>query len=185
MRTIFIVLLICWAALDSYIFFFHNRKVVLISDERKSKYILLFFVLTGFILALFTSNGWKMIFTPFRWNGYTGVFLILSGIILKLLVMRELGKNYSIDVGVVPGNRLYKEGIYRYIRHPGYSADILVFFAVALVLFSPLNSLFVLLFPITGVLVRVRIEEGFLIKHFGEEYIKYSRKTRRFIPFIL
>lgn len=185
MNFIFTGLLLFWAGLNIYIFFFHNRKTGTKLQERSSKYLLLFFVLTGFILALFTSEGWRELFEPFKWNGYLGTVLLLFAIVFKLLVMKQLGSSYSIDVGVISGNKLYKEGVYRYIRHPGYSADMIVFCGVALVMFTPLNSLFVLLLPIIGVVIRVGIEERFLIKHFGEEYLEYSRKTRRFIPFII
>jgi protein-S-isoprenylcysteine O-methyltransferase Ste14 len=47
-----------------------------------------------------------------------------------------------------------------------------------------LSSLIALILPTIGVLYRLLVEEKYLKTIFGNEYIEYSRRTWRLIPFV-
>ena len=80
------------------------------------------------------------------------------------------------------GNKLCTSGAFKYVRHPLYAAFLSVFnIGLALYLNSYVYVAWaVLLHPIWHYVVS--FEERLMIDIFGEAYIKYQKKTGRFLP---
>lgn len=76
---------------------------------------------------------------------------------------------------------LAKTGLYRYMRHPQYTAFILVMFGF---LIQWPTLLTMLMFPVlVWVYTRLALkEERKVIEEFGEEYTNYTKQTLAFIP---
>src|SRR5579862_9911875 len=84
----------------------------------------------------------------FVWNAlsdlrYTGVAAFAVGEMVRLLALRDLGRQYSAFITVQPEHRLIQHGIYRTIRHPFYLGQLLFTPSVPLVFRSPL-AIFIL-----------------------------------------
>ena len=82
------------------------------------------------------------------------------------------------------GNFLITNGVYSYIRHPLY-ATFLVFFFLSIVFYF--QSYLIFIAQILSILIAGKIvdkEEAFMKDLFGIEYVKYSERTKKFIPFI-
>jgi len=80
-------------------------------------------------------------------------------------------------------SELVRTGIFKYIRHPMYSS--LLFLAWAVYLKNPDYILFpVAVISTVFLLLTAIADEKECIGYFGDEYIEYSQKTKRFIPFI-
>lgn len=82
------------------------------------------------------------------------------------------------------GNALVTDGLYRYIRHPLYAA-FLTFFYFAVFLYS--QSLWMLMAQIISIIIAGKVvasEEMFMMKLFGKEYEEYTKRTKKFIPFL-
>ena len=82
------------------------------------------------------------------------------------------------------GNILITNGVYTYIRHPLY-ATFLVFFYLSLVFYF--QSYLVFIAQIFSIIIAGKIvnkEEIFMRNLFGKEYVEYSQKTRKFIPYV-
>ncbi len=72
-------------------------------------------------------------------------------------------------------------GVYQLVRHPMYSADIILAWGVFVA--YPLISVFFGVLWLTVVMVVWSyIEEVALIRKFGDAYISYQKKTPMFIP---
>ena len=100
------------------------------------------------------------------------------------MAVLTLGKFFTVDVTIRDNHRLKKDGLFKYIRHPNYSALLLSFLGMALT-FNNWISLFLMVVPITiAFIVRINIEEKVLEQHFGEEYVSYCNETKRLIPFV-
>ena len=113
---------------------------------------------------------------------WLGTFMFAASLWLFFRVHKELGSNWSDSLEVREKHVLVTHGLYRYVRHPMYTAFFM--WAVAQLLLLPnwiagpagivgFGTLF---------LFRVGKEEQMMLDTFGEEYRAYMRRTARLIP---
>lgn len=115
---------------------------------------------------------------------YIGLTVILLGMILRFMAISSLGRMFTVNVSIRKGHQLKQDGMYRLVRHPSYAASLLSFAGFGL----SLNNWYALALAFIPVLIaflyRVRIEEALLTEQFGDTYLAYKKRTRRFIPWI-
>ncbi len=116
-----------------------------------------------------------------RW---VGVAIFVLGLVTAMVGRVQLGRNWVDleDARVRPGQSLVEHGLYRYIRHPIYTGDLLLVVGLELAL----NSWLVLGAALHGCGSRAahRVEEAILSRqHAG--YHAYCARTKRFIPFVV
>lgn len=88
----------------------------------------------------------------------------------------------TILPSVKQGGQLCTSGPYRLIRHPMYTAVLLLLFALLLNDYSPIRLVvFVLVF--VNLLVKMNVEEKILMAHYTD-YEDYISVTKRIIPFV-
>lgn len=113
-----------------------------------------------------------------------GLTLYLSGLAVAIAGRLGLGDNWVDleDSQVLPDHAVVSTGIYRYVRHPIYTGDLLLLAGLQLAL----NSWLVLgvLAPALVVLRRASVEERQLDQQLPE-YASYRARTKRFIPFVV
>lgn len=114
--------------------------------------------------------------------GAVSLALLIFGIIFRWAAVLSLGRSFSVNVAIRPGQTVLKTGFYRWMRHPSYAAMLFCFLAVGLRCRNWISLLIVLVFPIAALLYRIHVEEIALRDHFGQEYVDYSAKTKRLIP---
>lgn len=135
----------------------------------------------GIILG-FTSLG--RIRRGAEFTATAGLVFMVSGIALRWLAIRNLGRYFSGIVQISEGHSLIQNGMYRHIRHPAYAASLLAELGMGLA-FANWISIILIFFPILlAAFYRMHVEEGVLRNAFGEEYDDYSSKTKRLIPWI-
>ncbi len=139
----------------------------------------LMFIL-GFVVAGLDFR-FKWLTLP-AWVSYvaSGVFVIAY--ILYAEVLRE-NTYLSRTIKVQENQKVIDTGLYGIVRHPMYSATLLLFLSMPLVLGSLYSFLIFLLYPII-IGFRIKGEEKFLEKElFG--YTDYKKKVKyRLIPFV-
>mgnify|MGYP005620578199 CR=1 FL=1 len=181
----FFIVLLFWVGFDVYLFFFHNREISGLLQGKRSKYIMLAFVLSGMFGAVAVDGGSKeafmMPFRPYRW---VGVASMIFAVVVRFLVVRQLGSSFAIDVGALPNQQLRTDRLFKVIRHPAYAAEIAGFLGLALVFDYPLSSILSFILPTTGILYRIAVEERNLEYIFGDAYRDYCKKTWRLIPYV-
>jgi protein-S-isoprenylcysteine O-methyltransferase Ste14 len=109
-----------------------------------------------------------------------GTIFIILGTAIRGIAIKKLGKFFSRDVENWKNQKIVKTGIYKYIRHPSYTGNILQIIGFPLIL----NSYYSLLLSFITILVflwRIKVEEEFLIEKLPE-YKKYMEETKRLIP---
>jgi len=106
-----------------------------------------------------------------------GVVLIAVGMVLSILVLARLGRSFSI---VPQARRLVTTGPYAYVRHPLYLCEEIAIIGVAVVHFSALAVL-ILVIQWIFQLRRMANEERLLQTHFPE-YASYAAVTPRITP---
>ncbi len=136
--------------------------------------------LAGFIVAgLGCRFGW---YTLPKGVTIAATVLFLIAYILYAEVLRE-NTYLSRTVEVQENQKVIDTGLYGVVRHPMYSATLLLFLSMPLVLGSVYSFIIFLIYPfiIAG---RIKYEEEFLEKEL-EGYSEYkSRVKYRLIPFI-
>lgn len=135
-------------------------------------------------LAVYISSNYYWPIAPFKAIQYVGLALIITGIILRLLIIDSLGKYFTADVTIREGHQLKKDSFYKYLRHPSYSASLLSFIGFGLSLNNWVSLILIVIAILFAFIRRINIEEKMLTEHFGQEYIDYKRSTYRLVPFI-
>lgn len=118
------------------------------------------------------------------WILYFGQALILIGIIFRLIIIRSLGKYFTVDVTIREDHKIKKEGFYHYLRHPSYSFSLLTFLGLGLYLNNWFSLALAFIPPFLAFSYRIKIEEHALVEQFGDEYIQYRKTTKKLIPFV-
>ena len=126
----------------------------------------------------------------FRFEWYTlpkgvvicGAAVFLAAYILYAEVLRE-NTYLSRTIEVQENQKVIDTGLYGIVRHPMYSATLLLFLSMPIVLGSVYSFLIFLTYPFI-IAKRIRDEEEFLEQELGG-YIEYKQKVKyRLIPFI-
>ncbi|GAB3760324.1 methyltransferase family protein [Spirosoma pomorum] len=118
------------------------------------------------------------------WLSWLALVLTASGLILRVVSMRQLRTGYTRTLKVDAGQSLMTTGLYGVIRHPGYLGSLLVWLFFGLAIGNYLVfTLALLLMPLVYA-YRIRLEEQMLADEFGQQYVAYKRKSWRLIPLI-
>lgn len=113
---------------------------------------------------------------------WAGVGLIIAGALLRRHCFRMLGNSFTAVVVVKPGQQVVERGAYRWVRHPSYTAGMVLFTGTMLALANWLSVAIVLMGAIVAYTYRVHVEERALAEILGEPYRLYMARTKRFIP---
>lgn len=111
-----------------------------------------------------------------------GFVFIMSGVYFRLMVVRSLGRAFTVDVSVAEGQTLHTTGFHRRVRHPSYAFSLLSFLGFGLSLCNGWSLLVAFVPPFLAFRYRIRVEEALLLRHFGEAYAAYMRRTRMLLP---
>ncbi len=142
-------------------------------------------LLIGAIFGEFLPEGILWGHTLFEYIGYTGLYINIVLVLLGLALI--LHGWYIIYHGywkkVKGTGQVCKQGVYQYIRHPQYTGLMLISLGM---IFGWATLPTLIMFPII-IMMYVRLakkEEKDMINEFGEEYLMYKEKTKKFIPFV-
>jgi protein-S-isoprenylcysteine O-methyltransferase Ste14 len=119
---------------------------------------------------------------PFAKN-YLLLALEIMGVALEIWAVITMGRhNLNITPLVKQEAQLVTWGPYRFIRHPMYSALLLIIWPLIIDRFSLFLLITGLVFTLVFI-IKLFFEESVLKKHFAE-YEDYMKTTKRLIPYI-
>ena len=115
----------------------------------------------------------------FRW--ILGAFLVVTGIALDVSGFLTQKRAGTDPFPFHPSTRIVAHGLYRYSRNPMYIGFALWTLGLAILV----DSAWMLLAVPIGLILTDRIvitrEEQYLERKFGEEYLSYKRRVRRWV----
>lgn len=119
------------------------------------------------------------------WMRWLEVGIALGGFALLQWSQRALGENWSDAPILVEDQQLIVSGPYRRVRHPIYTAFLLIL--GSLLLISANWFIGGMWIAMTGldVAARISLEERMMLEQFGEQYRDYSQGTGRLFPRLL
>ncbi len=147
--------------------------------------------LIGFIsvIAFVINPGWLTFWSlsfPV-WLRWTGVMLALAGFALLDLLSKSwaqvtLGKSWSDTPRMLEEQTLITSGPYQFIRHPIYTAFVLILGSTLLISANWFIGLAWLGMTVLEVVSRIGFEESLMLEYFGDQYREYMKKTGRLLP---
>ncbi|MEZ5428090.1 MAG: DUF1295 domain-containing protein [Pyrinomonadaceae bacterium] len=110
-----------------------------------------------------------------------GIFLYLFGSYLNTgsEYLRKTWKEKPENKG-----RLYTEGLFRHSMHINYFGDVVLFTGFALITRSPYAFIIPALMFLLFNFVNIPMLDKYLAEKYGAEFDEYSRKTKKFVPFV-
>src|SRR5450759_997019 len=112
-----------------------------------------------------------------------GLSLIVLGSLLRRYCFRTLGQYFTGDVRARSDQPVIRAGPYRLVRHPSYTAGMMMFIGIGLALGSWFSFILLTIATIATYGYRVVIEERALLDAIGEPYRSYMKETKRFVPY--
>jgi protein-S-isoprenylcysteine O-methyltransferase Ste14 len=154
------------------------------SGDKRSLWLLYSLITVGYALSF--SVGATKIGRIYYWNTFfaIGMALIVVGLLIRIHSILTLKQYFTYSIAKVENHKLIKTGLYKFIRHPGYLGQLIIFFGISTSISNWL-SILAMMIPITiGYIYRIKVEESFMIEQLGEEYLNYQERTKRIIPMI-
>ncbi len=158
------------------------------TDDRKNwlDKLLLVVVSLGFIAAplVYLLTGW-LDFADYElpmWAGWVGTVVFAGALLLLWRSHVDLGRNWSPMMEIREEHSLVTKGVYKYIRHPMYSAHFLWAIAQVLLLHNWIAGSAFLITSVPLYLFRIPVEERMMLDRFGEEYKLYINRSGRMFP---
>jgi protein-S-isoprenylcysteine O-methyltransferase Ste14 len=115
---------------------------------------------------------------------YAGIGTLVAGSLLRRHCWRMLGPSFTGDVRAHPDQEIVTRGAYRILRHPSYTAGLLVNTGLGIALGSWVSAALLAVSSVTVYLYRMTVEERTLLAVIGEPYQEFMRTRKRLIPFL-
>jgi protein-S-isoprenylcysteine O-methyltransferase Ste14 len=112
---------------------------------------------------------------------YTGTALTAVGLGFALWARFAIGRNWGRLVTVQEDHQLIRTGPYAIVRHPIYSGFMLATFGTALAI-GEVGGLVATALVVICWGYKSRLEERYMIEHFGVEYEQYRQQVKGLIP---
>jgi len=133
------------------------------------------------LLGLVLDRRLHVPFLPRRAARVLGCPFVVGGVALATWFIRTMrGADTTLDVNK-PVSTLVQDGPFRYSRNPGYLSLAMLYAGIAILR----NALWaILLLPLLLLITQrelIEREERYLERAFGEEYLAYKRRVRRWL----
>lgn len=142
--------------------------------------------LVGFLATIlyFINPGWvswASLLLP-AWARWVGVGVALSGFALLQWAQNTLGRNWSDTPRMMEEQVLVTSGPYRWVRHPIYTAFLLILGSSLLISSNALIGLAWAGMALIEIVSRIGFEEALMFEYFGKQYREYVKRTGRLFP---
>jgi protein-S-isoprenylcysteine O-methyltransferase Ste14 len=161
-----------------------SKIKVTTTSDKSSLWWLYGLITLGYALSF--SIGATKIGRIYYWNTFfaIGMALVVIGLMIRIHSILTLKQYFTYSVAKVENHKIIETGLYKFIRHPGYLGQLIIFIGISTSISNWLSVL-AMMIPITlGYLYRINIEERFMFKQLGQDYLNYQKRTKIIIPMI-
>ena len=161
-----------------------SKSNVTTSRDKDSLWLLYSLITVGYALSF--SIGATKIGRIYHWDTFfaIGMTLIVIGFIVRIHSILTLKQFFTYSIAKVENHKIIETGLYKFIRHPGYLGQLIIFIGISISISNWLSILFMMI-PVTlGFLYRIKVEEKFMVEQLGEDYLNYQERTNRIIPLL-
>ena len=140
---------------------------------------------TFFIILLILAIGFHFVFPVFKFiffpYNYLGIVLIIFGIIMNLWTDFLFKKKQTTVKPHEMPIFFITSGPFQLSRHPMYIGMLSILFGTTIFLGSLVTFIFPIIFVIITEKLFIPMEEKNLEKKFGNKYVNYKKRIRRWI----
>ena len=122
------------------------------------------------------------IFSPIDFIDFIALALLISGTVILFLSTVRLNNDLIFGLSSSKDHKLQTAGVFSISRHPFYLGFIFILFSSCLFIPNYFNVLAFFGAWIIHHFIMIK-EEKFLISQYGEEYIIYAKRVKRYISF--
>jgi protein-S-isoprenylcysteine O-methyltransferase Ste14 len=115
---------------------------------------------------------------------FLGLGILVCGSLLRRHCWRQLGASFTGDVRARADQVVVQTGAYSVLRHPSYSAAMVMNLGIGVSLGSWGSIALLMLASIVAYSYRIAVEERTLATVIGEPYRTFMRGRARLIPFV-
>ncbi|XP_021720093.1 protein-S-isoprenylcysteine O-methyltransferase B-like [Chenopodium quinoa] len=177
------------------IFFFHTSEYFLAITIHGKRNVTLKSLLISkhYILAMLFSLVEYLVeysFFPrlkeFWWLSNLGLVLVVIGEIIRKMAILTAGRSFThlIKIQHEEHHKLITHGIYRFVRHPGYTGFLIWSVGTQIILINPISTIAFALVVWRFFAGRIPYEENYLRRFFGNDYGQYAQRVPSGIPFV-
>ena len=135
------------------------------------------------LVAPFVAPRARLPGDPVAWF-VVGLGVVVAGSLLRRHCFRVLGAFFTGAVTIQPDHRVVDVGAYRWVRHPSYTAALLLTAGLALAMDNALGLALSLTIAFAAYSYRAGIEEQALLASLGDPYGRFLATRKRFVPFV-
>ena len=138
-------------------------------------------VLVLIISIYFSSKKIDLINIPLQLE--ISIFILSAGILIFVNPVLQFIKSKTTvnPIQFEEVNKLVTSGIFKYSRNPMYLGMLMIVLSTSIFYLNIYSILTPLLFILWINKFQIKREEEFLTEKFGDEYLSYKKKTRRWI----
>ena len=138
------------------------------------------------LLAFILASRPALRFAPSHQRAFflVGVSVMIAGSLLRRHCWRMLGASFTGDVRARADQEVVTRGAYRILRHPSYTAGIVMNTGIGLALGSWASALILAVASFVVYVYRINVEERALAATIGEPYRQFMAGRKRLIPFV-
>ena len=114
------------------------------------------------------------------WVRWSGVILLLGSLVWTILAQAQMGHSWRIGIDYEHRTKLVQAGVFRLSRNPIFVGMMITLLG----LFLTIPNVATLITLVVGIIligIRVRLEEEYLTKVHGQEYLQYCRSVGRWL----
>ena len=120
-------------------------------------------------------------YIDFTWIRVFGCILGILGVVVFAVSVFTMRDSWRTGIPDNQKTELVTSGIYAYSRNPAFLGFDLIYLSILFMFFNWGLLIITVLTVIMFHLQIIKVEEDFLIKAFGEEYMEYRKKVCRYI----
>jgi len=161
-----------------------SKSKVTTSSDKSSLWLLYGLITVGYALSF--SIGATKIGRIYYWNTFfaIGMALVVIGFVIRIHSILTLKQYFTFSVAQVENHKIIETGLYKFIRHPGYLGQLIIFIGISTSISNWLSILVMMIAITLGYFYRIKVEERFMLEQLGEDYLNYQERTKRLIPMI-
>jgi protein-S-isoprenylcysteine O-methyltransferase Ste14 len=190
MHTFQVITIIAWGVFWIYWFISALRYYSPVQRQESPILRLLYWILLILGLGILISD--PLAFDPllrrFLPDGVTvkltGVIITFLGLGFAIWARLHLGQYWSARVTIKVEHKLIRTGPYRIVRNPIYTGMLFGVIGTAITA-GEIRALLAIILVLAALLLKIRIEEKFLLEEFGSTYIQYRKEVKSLIPFLI